>query len=149
MKFGLFISTLLVAVLPSCSNSSEEVLQTATTIVEVGVDCNQEAFDLSEKFYAGFTAIRDKSIWPNGSATQSDVNDMTMAILGWRTHIRSMDIPFMSLEQDNLVDVIQEYYKAFNDYVESGYSDLSVNDFEIPLKDAKVDFDKVFKAECV
>jgi hypothetical protein len=149
MKLGVVISTLLIAVLPACSNSSEEVVQTTTTVVDIGSDCNQETFDLLEKFEADYMAIRDKSIWPNGTATISDINDLTDAILAMRSYIRSLDVPVMSLEKDNYVDVLQKYYEAFNDYVESGYDDLSVNDFSIPLKDAKTDFYSVFKAECL
>jgi hypothetical protein len=54
----------------------------------------------------------------------------------------------MSDAQSNLVDAIQDFLVALNDYEESGSEDLSVNDLRIVFLDAESDFIEAWNEAC-
>jgi hypothetical protein len=65
-----------------------------------------------------------------------------------RTYVRRLDLPTMSVVQSELVDAIENFLNAYNTYWESGKKNLSVNDYLIPLSDARLDFLDAWMSDC-
>lgn len=133
-------------------NTTVATTTTTTTIkpkpttvapIDYGSDCNvdtlQEINRLSKEVATtreNFEQTQDKSYdkrWDAAKAFMEAYRDL-------RSYIRSLDIPLVSAEQRNYIDALQDYVDAFNRYMESDREDLSVNDYIIPLDDARVDF---------
>jgi len=116
---------------------------TTVAPIDYGSDCNvdtlQEVIRLSKEVVTtreNFEQTQDKSHdkrWDAAKAFMEAYRDL-------RSYIRTLDIPLISTEQRNLVDALQNYVDAFNRYMESDREDLSVNDYIIPLDDARADF---------
>lgn len=62
--------------------------------------------------------------------------------------IRRLDIPEVEAEQQAPLTALEEYVVAMNKYLESGGSDLTLNEYAIPLGDSLEDFLFALVAEC-
>jgi hypothetical protein len=123
------------------------ILETTTTTVDFGDDCHigqetemQRLLDEVSKTWKAATS--------GGVPTTKEWQAKTTALGNYRSFIRSLDIPTIEVEQNAFVNIIEQYVNAYNQYMESGKRDLSVNDYIIPFNDAEEDFLDAWNKVC-
>jgi len=119
---------------------------TTTTTLDFGHDChlgiNKEMTELA-------TAIRDAQDVRKGSVpTTKQWQKETKAWRDFRSFIRLLDIPLLTVEQAAYVNAIEDYLIAFNRYMESNKTDLTLNNYLTSLSDAHQDFSKAWSDLC-
>jgi hypothetical protein len=158
IKLVLFGTVLLI----SCSSVQSVPTTTTTTTVkpkgttvapiDYGNDCKRATYD--EVIRLGEAVIVAKDKWEEEQDKSYDIAQEAFfanmsALREWRSYIRTLDIPLVSVEQRNVVDAIQDYVDAMNQYWESDREDLSLNDYLIPLTDAMSDFFSALRDTCL
>lgn len=118
---------------------------TTTTTINFGSDChsgiNSRMDDLAY-------AIDEASSGRDSVPTYKQWTAETNAWREFRLFIRSLDIPTLTVEQNAYVDAIQDYLVAYNQYWDSGKTDLSVNNYRNMLWDAQQDFYEAWNDVC-
>ena len=126
-------------------------LPTTVAPINYGSDCNGIALDEIVRLDDLVTAADGK--WyeeqQNWSDNRWDIySAYTSSYRDLRSYIRTLDIPLVSTEQKKYIDAIQDLLSAGNRYMESDGEDLSVNDYLIPLSDARTDFYNAIWESC-
>ena len=153
-------------VLMSCSSGQTVSTTTTTTTttttapkpkptmvapIDYGSDCTEENGTEYVILSARAANARD-NLDDNSNKSRSEVLESYNAYMesyrNLRSFIRNLDIPFADAERKILVDIIQDYVDALNQFLESDFNNLSFNDVLIPLSDAQADFYTLFK-KCV
>ena len=145
----LLICLTIILSATSCGyqiTKSTTTTTTTTTTIDYGQDCNltvdktiQELSDAVDLAWKNAT---------DGVPTRTEYEEMVRALKFYRSDIRTLDIPTMSVVQSELVDAIENFLNAYNTYWESGKKNLSVNDYIIPYTDARTDFTIAWDATC-
>ena len=112
-----------------------------TTIYES--DCNETTVDRLSQEVERVVATR-VSQFP----TSVEMLTSIQAYQDFRMFIRRLDIPEVEAEQQAVLTALEEYIVAMNKYLESGGSDLTLNEYAIPLGDSLEDFLFALVAEC-
>ena len=119
---------------------------TTTTTINYGQDCNpivsKELLDLLAAVRVAWDNATDDN---QPSSSEKDLHISTLT--AFRSYVRKLELPTLSIEQTKLVDAIQNYLIAFNDFWES--NSLAVNDLIIPYEDSRDDFTSAFYTTCV
>ena len=120
---------------------------TTTTTIYLGADCHPsietEMTEL-EKVISEARSLRKSGEVPTYKHWSAETN----AWRDYRSFIRSLDIPTLTVEQNALVDAIEDYLVAYNRYMDSRKTDLSVNNYRIPMSDAGNDFIDAWNEVC-
>jgi hypothetical protein len=121
------------------------IAQTTTTTIDFGDDCH-----IGQEVELQGLVDEVSEAWGTAGTTPTTAEwqARTRALKKYRSFIRGLDIPTIAGEQSALVYLIQEYVDAFNQYMESGKKDLSLNDILIPLDDAENDFFEAWNKVC-
>jgi len=119
-----------------------------TTTVNYGKDCNSTVLSKLEELVTAVSEASEKRSGGNGTSTNQELGNRMKTWRKYRSYLRSLDLPTMEFEKTVYVDSIEDYVSALNRYMESGKTDLSVNDYKIPLQDAQDDFYALFDTQC-
>lgn len=106
-------------------------------------DCNETTVDRLSQEGERVVATR-VSQFP----TSVEMLTSIQAYQDFRMFIRRLDIPEVEAEQQALLTALEEYVVAMNKYLESGGSDLTLNEYAIPLRDSLEDFLFALVAKC-
>lgn len=141
----VLLGAILVMGISSCGNSKPVVVETTTTTISYGKDCNKVVADKLSLF-----ADDVEVAWKNASGvpSRSEYVAKVSVLRDLRSYVRTLDIPTVSIQQSVFVNVIDEYLDAYNTYWESGKRDLSVNDYITDMTDASSDFYRAFWETC-
>ena len=139
------LGVILVMGISSCGNSKPVAVETTTTTISYGKDCNKVVADK-----LSLLADDVEVAWKNASGvpSRSKYVAKVSALRDLRSYVRTLDIPTVSIEQSFFVNVIDEYLDAYNAYWESGRRDLSVNNYITDMTDASSDFYRAFWEVC-
>ncbi len=118
---------------------------TTTTTIYLGADCHPS---IETEWIELRKVLSEARIHASGVPTTKEYNAEVGAWRNLRTFIRSLDIPTLTVEQNAYVDAIQDYLVAYNQYIDSGKTDLSVNNYRIPMSDAANDFVDAWNEVC-
>jgi hypothetical protein len=141
------IGAILVMSISSCGNSEPVAVETTTTTISYGKDCNKIVEAEMQRLRDVLTVAWDNAT-TDGVPTREEHRAKSMAMKELRSYVRSLDIPTLTVEQNGYVDAMENYLIAYNQYIESGKRDLSVNDYIIPFTDAEDDFASAWNAVC-
>lgn len=141
------IGAILVMGISSCGNSKPVAVETTTTTISYGKDCNKVVEAEMQRLRDVLTVAWDKAT-TDGVPTREEYTAKHRAMNKLRSYVRSLDIPTLTTEQNVYVDAMENYLIAYNRYWESGKRDLSVNDYIIPFTDAEDDFATAWNAVC-
>ena len=144
----VLLGAILVMSVSSCGNSAPVAVETTTTTISYGKDCNKVVDAEMQRLRDVLTVAWDKRSGNGGTATNKEAQARSKAMRELRSYIRSLDLPTLFIEQNNFVDAMEKYLVAFNRYIESDKKDLSVNDYIIPFTDAEDDFAIAWNAVC-
>ena len=162
LKIGLLATIVLVScsstqVVSTTTSSSTSTTTSTTTppttvaAIDYGSDCETVTYDEIVRL-ATVIEIAQGKLEVDRNKSRSKMVTAHYAVMdsyrNLRSYIRKLDIPLLSREQRNWVDAIQDYVDGLNRYLESDGSDLSVNNYLIPLNDAMTDFVDAFWEYC-
>ncbi len=161
MKHKLIITAIVALAMSSCgyeisiqstetsTTTSTTTIPPTTTTVYFGTDCYVETEikwnELSDEVSKAWKASTDG----NGVPTSSEWRNKIKALRNLRSFIRGLDIPTISTQQQAYVNAIEDYMIAFNQYIDSGKKDLSVNNYQTPLNDTEDDFVVAWNKVCM
>ena len=146
----VLLGAILVMSISSCGNSKPVAVETTTTTISYGKDCNRVVAD-KLSLLADDVEVAWKNATSNatsGVPSRSKYVAKVSALRDLRSYVRTLDIPTVSIEQSVFVNVIDEYLDAYNTYWESGKRDLSVNNYINDMSDASSDFYRAFWEVC-
>ena len=118
---------------------------TTTTTIYLGADCHPS---IETEMIELWEVVSEAQSQASGVPTTKEYNPEVRAWRNLRTFIRSLDIPTLTVEQNAYVNAIKDYLIAYNQYIDSGKTDLSVNNYRIPMSDAEDDFVDVWNEVC-
>lgn len=128
------------------TTTTTTVLPTTTTTIDFGSDCHsQNDTKLDELAQAIEEAAENRDSVPTYKQWTAEAN----AWRKYRLFIRSLDIPTLIVEQNAYVDAIQDYLVAYNRYMESRKTDLSVNNYRDIVLDTGQDFIEAWNSVCM
>ena len=142
------LGAILVMSVSSCGNSKPVAVETTTTTISYGKDCNKVVEAEMQRLRDVLAVAWGKATDNGGTPTREEHQAKSMAMKELRSYVRSLDIPTLTAEQNGYVDAMENYLIAYNQYIESGKKDLSVNDYIIPFTDAEDDFASAWNAVC-
>lgn len=142
------LGAILVMSVSSCGNSKPVAVETTTTTISYGKDCNKVVDAEMQRLFDILSVAFGKRSGSNGTVTSKEAMERSRAMRELRGYIRTLDLPTMIVEKNAYVDAMENYLVAFNEYIESGKKDLSVNDYLVPLGDTETDFTNAFNAVC-
>jgi len=159
MKQKLIITAIVALVMSSCGykisiQSTETSTTTSTTTIPpttttttiyLGDDCHSSIETEWTELRGVASEARSQA---SGVPTTKEYNAEVRAWRNLRAFIRSLDIPTLTVEQNTYVDAIEDYLVAYNQYIDSRKTDLSVNNYWIPMSDAEDDFVDVWNEVC-
>lgn len=156
MKLYRYLAFILAMfTLTSCGYTITKVQPTTTTsststtvAINYGKDCNKTVSSKLDELATAVTEASEKRSGRNSTSTDKELGNRMQTWREFRSYLRSLDLPTMEFEKTVYVDIIEDYVKAINRYMESGKTDLSVNDYITPLQDAGDDFYTLFEAQC-
>ena len=120
---------------------------TTTTTIYLGDDCNS---DNDKKMDELGKVISDTRQARSGSVpTYKQWSAEDNAWKDYRSFVRSLDIPTLTVEQNAYVNAIKDYLIAYNRYIESRKTDLSVNNYRTSLSDTADDFIDAWNEVCM
>ena len=129
----------------SCGNSNPVAVEPTVTTINYGTDCKVSSvrelnrlIDVQEQISSNRGSVPTTEEW----------NDETAAMEAVRSYVRALDIPLLSDYQFKYVNAIYDFLVAYNAYIESGKTDLTLNDYAIPYNDSEYDFQKAFREMC-
>jgi hypothetical protein len=146
MRKNALISVIFVLVISACGSNNPVASETTTSTINIGADCNEAVRIVVGNLIDAYMKI-DERIGGDFPST-AEHREWTKAFVDLRQYVRGLDLPLLLTEQNNYVNAIEEYYSAYNTYIESGGTDLSVNDFMFPFNDAENDFVTRLKEIC-
>ena len=150
LKTALLVAILIMGI-SSCGNSEPVAVETTvatTTTISYGKDCNKVVGAEMQRLRDVLAVAWDKATDNGGTPTREEHRAKSMAMKELRGYVRSLDIPTLTAEQNGYVDAMENYLIAYNQYIESGKKDLSVNDYIIPFTDAEDDFASAWNTVC-
>ena len=155
MNSKLLITATVALIMSSCgyeiSVQSTETTTTippttTTTTIYLGDDCNSDndkKMDELGKVVGDAMQARDSApTYKQWTAEGNAWND-------YRSFVRSLDIPTLTVEQNAYVNAIKDYLIAYNRYMESRKTDLSVNNYRASLWDTQDDFIDAWNEVCM
>jgi hypothetical protein len=121
---------------------------TTTVAIKYGESCNGTVSSKLDELATAVTEASEKRSGGNNTSTSKELINRMQTWREFRSYLRSLDLPTMEFEKTVYVDIIEDYVSAINRYMESGKTDLSVNDYITPLQDAGDDFYTLFETQC-
>lgn len=157
MKLYRYLAFILVMfTLTSCGYTITKVQPTTTTsststtvAINYGKDCNKAVSLKLEELAEAVREASNQRSGANGTSTSKELRKRMETWREYRSYLRTLDLPTMESEKIAFVNVIEDYLNALNRYMESDKTDLTVNDYLIPLGDANDDFYALFEAQCM
>lgn len=139
-----------IAIQSNSTTSSSSIPSTSstTTTIDYGDACTASGDRELQKLINGAGEAWEKAVDGDGTPTDKESSNLRNAMVRYRSFVREANLPTMSDTQSDLVDAIQDFLIALNDYEESGSKDLSVNDMRIVFMDAESDFIKAWNEVC-
>ena len=141
----ILATSILVMAVASCGNNIPVAVEPTVTTINYGTDCNLSSIrelnrliDVQEQISSNRGSVPTTEEW----------NDETAAMEAVRSYVRALDVPLLSDYQFAYVNAIYDFLVAYNNYFQSGKTDLTLNNYTIPYNDAEYDFQKAFIEMC-
>jgi hypothetical protein len=153
MQRKLLITATVALIMSSCgyeisvqSTETTTTIPATTTTIYLGDDCNSDNDKkMDELGKVVGDAMQASDSVPTHKQWSAEVN----AWEDYRSFVRSLDIPTLTVEQNAYVNAIKDYLVAYNRYMESRKTDLSVNNYRASLWDADDDFTIAWNEVCM
>lgn len=123
------------------TSTSTSSTSSTTTTINLGRDCNSS---FGAEFAEQVNTFRDTA---TGSSESASLEQMRW-ISNFRSYIRQLDLPTIVAEQSALVRAAEGWYDGINLYLQSGRTDLTVNERQLAFRDALEDFVYAFTRAC-
>ena len=141
----ILATSILVMTVASCGNSKPVAVEPTVTTINYGTDCKVSSvrelnrlIDVQEQISSNRGSVPTTEEW----------NDETAAMEAVRSYVRALDVPLLSDYQFAYVNAIYDFLVAYNNYFQSGKTDLTLNNYTIPYNDSEYDFQKAFREMC-
>ena len=158
MKQKLALALLVGVAMSSCgyeisiqsteasTTTSTTTIPPTTTTIYLGDDCNSD----NDKKMGELGKVVSDAMQASGSVpTYKQWSAEVNAWEDYRSFVRSLDIPTLTVEQNAYVNAIKDYLIAYNRYMESRKTDLSVNNYRRSLWDTEDDFIDAWNEVCM